>query len=76
MANLTISLDEDLLRRARVRAAQLGTSVNAVLREYIRTWVGARGARARAVSALLAQAAASKSARAGRRWTREDLHDR
>ena len=76
MANLTISLDDDLLRRARVRAAELGTSVNAVLRDYIRTWVGGRSPRSRTVAALLAQAAASKSARAGRRWTRENLHDR
>jgi len=76
MANLTISLDDDLLRRARVRAARLGTSVNAVLRDYVRMWAGGHSARARAVSALLTQAAASKGARAGRDWTREDLHDR
>jgi plasmid stability protein len=35
MANLTLTLDEALLRRARVRALELGTSVNAVAREYL-----------------------------------------
>ena len=35
MANLTLAIDEDLLRRARVRAAEQGTSVNAVVRQLI-----------------------------------------
>ncbi len=35
MANLTLAIDEDLLRRARVRAADQGTSVNAVVRELL-----------------------------------------
>ncbi|SVA38362.1 uncharacterized protein METZ01_LOCUS91216, partial [marine metagenome] len=30
MGNLTLAIDEDILRRARVRAADQGTSVNAV----------------------------------------------
>jgi plasmid stability protein len=35
MANLTLAIDEDLLRRARVRAAEQGTSVNSVVRQLI-----------------------------------------
>ncbi|MEE2768654.1 MAG: hypothetical protein VX833_05520 [Actinomycetota bacterium] len=35
MANLTLALDDDLLRRARVRAAEQGTSVNAVVRDLL-----------------------------------------
>ena len=35
MGNLTLAIDEDLLRRARVRAADQGTSVNAVVREVL-----------------------------------------
>ena len=35
MGNLTLAIDEDLLRRARVRAADQGTSVNAVVRELL-----------------------------------------
>ena len=35
MANLTLALDQDLLRRARVRAADQDTSVNAVVRELL-----------------------------------------
>lgn len=76
MANLTISVDGELLRRARVRAAELGTSVNAVLRDYMSSWVGEPDKRARAVDSLLKRAARAKSARGGRRWAREELHER
>jgi hypothetical protein len=76
MANLTITVDEQLLRRARVRAAELGTSVNAVLRDYMRSWAGEEGGRRRAVDSLLKRSSRARSARAGRRWTRESLHER
>jgi plasmid stability protein len=76
MANLTITIDDDLLRRARVRAAELGTSVNAVLREYMRVWAGADDERAAAVASLLRRSRRSRSTRGARRWTRDELHER
>ena len=38
--NLTISIDEELLTRARALAREQGTSLNALLREYLQTLVG------------------------------------
>ena len=38
--NLTISVDEELLVRARALAREQGTSVNALLRKYLETLVG------------------------------------
>ncbi len=35
MSNLTISLDDDLIRQARVRAIQQGTSLSAKIREFL-----------------------------------------
>jgi predicted HicB family RNase H-like nuclease len=35
MTNLTLAIDEQILRRARTRAMQRGTSVNALVRDYI-----------------------------------------
>ena len=35
MANLTLAIDDDLLRAARVKAVQEGTSVNQICREAI-----------------------------------------
>ena len=41
MANLTLAVDDDLLRRARVRAAKEDTSVNAVVRELLAAYSAA-----------------------------------
>ena len=75
MANLTIALDDDLLKKARVRAAELGTSVNAVVREYMAAWAGASD-RQRAIDSLLGRSKKAKSGRGRRRWTRDELHER
>jgi plasmid stability protein len=76
MANLTITVDDRLLRRARVRAAELGTSVNAVLRDYMQSWVGGLEEQVTAVESLLQRADRARSGRGGRRWTRDELHER
>ena len=76
MANLTITVDDQLLRRARVRAAQLGTSVNAVLRDYMESWAGGSEEKTAAVRSLLEQASRARSGSGGRRWTRDELHER
>jgi len=76
VTNLTIAIDEDLLRRARIRALEQGTSVNALLRSYLESFTGASAARRQAVDRLLALSKSSQSARGGRRWTRDELHER
>lgn len=76
MANLTIVVDDDLLRRARVRAAEKGVSVNRVLREYLESWAAGQDKRASAVELLLRSSKRSQSRRGGRSWTRHELHER
>lgn len=84
MANLTITVDDEVLKRARIRALERGTSVSAVLGEYLRTFAGESEAQARATRALFSLASentrrggrARAKKRAGRRWTREELHER
>jgi plasmid stability protein len=76
MANLTIALDDGLLRRARVRAAERGTSVNAVLREHLTAWVGSGEERALAVASLLERSKKARTGRGSARWTRDELHER
>ncbi len=39
MSNLTISVDDEIIKRARVRAIQQGTSVSAKLREFLQHYV-------------------------------------
>jgi antitoxin component of RelBE/YafQ-DinJ toxin-antitoxin module len=74
-ANLTIQLDTEVIRRARIVAAKRGMSVSAIVARDL-TDLADRDAlyeegRARAEE-LLAQA----TPRGGRAWRREDLHER
>jgi len=76
MSNLTITVQDDTLRQARIKALEQGTSVNALLRSYLEAYVGEGARRRLAMRQLLDLSQTAKSARAGRRWTREDLHER
>lgn len=40
MKNITVAVDDETYRSARVRAAELGTSVSALVREYLQTLSG------------------------------------
>ena len=77
MANLTLSIDDDVLRRARIRALEGGTSVNAVVREYLADFAGA-GTGRQVLRELVALAEASDAASdpTGRTWSRDETHDR
>ncbi len=77
MANVTLTLDDDLLRRARIRALEQGTSVNGLVREYLQSFAGespASQALAEFLSATEQTRATSGSA--GRGWTRDELYER
>ena len=53
MANMTIAIDDSLLRAARVKAVQQGTSVNEICRQAIEAFArGASDADARVASHL------------------------
>ena len=74
MANITITLDDELLKRARIRAAELGTSVNAVIRAYLQEWAESDRERekARAFAAFMKRARESTLSTGGRHWSREE----
>ena len=74
--NLTIVVDAAILKRARMRALQEDTSVNAVLREYLTAYATATRPRAPACERLLALSHACRSRRGNATWTRDDLHGR
>jgi plasmid stability protein len=77
MANLTLQLDDELLRRARVRAAEQGTSVNAVVRTYLERFARDEEERSALRQVLsLAQTSTASSGAQGRTWRREDAHER
>lgn len=77
MANLTITIDERLLKQARIRALEDGTSVNALLRAYLERYAGSgQAGEALAGFARLARRSTATSGPGGRTWTRDELHDR
>ena len=79
MANLTISVDEEVLKRARIRALEENSSVNAVLGRYLEAYARIDELRRRredALRALLELADRCQAGRAGKCWTRDELHER
>lgn len=76
MANLTITVDDATLRRARVKAVEQGTSVNAVLREELNRFAGDDSKNSIAAEILaVADAIAGSSGPEGHNWSREDLYE-
>ena len=75
MANLTLSVDDKLLQKAREAAVREQTSVNALVREFLEQYVGARERRLRALDALDALAERTESV-SREPWARESLHAR
>ena len=77
MTNLTLTIDEAQLRKARIVALERGTSVNALVREFIDNIVDEttrRSERAAAWSTNLA-AATIHSTELSPRLTRQEMYD-
>lgn len=90
MANLTISVDDTLIKRARIRAIEQGTSLSEKVREFLRGFVDessgeAARQRAQATARLMAsiesaskvaetQAAPQRAGRGARGTLRDELY--
>lgn len=74
MANLTITVDEQVLRRARIRALRRNESVNRYLAETLERYAdGDDGDAVRDLVDLARDLRAGRTAQPGG-WTREELH--
>lgn len=73
--NLTVELDDEVIKKAKVVAAKRGTSVSRLvameLEDLVEDDVRYEEARERALKAL-----ANAKPRGGRNWRREDLYER
>lgn len=76
MGNLTITVDDESLKKARIRALQEGTSVNALLREFLDSYSGVRREQREAVNRITGLSRTSQTRRGGLDWTRDELHER
>lgn len=91
MSNLTVSVDDQLIKRARMRAIEQGTSLSAKVREFLHAYAGGSQdalaqqraeSTARLLAAMDAAAAmsgpalpAAASARGQRRSLRDELYE-
>ena len=69
--SVTITVDEDVLRQARIRALEQGKSVNAILAEYLRSYADRGAAQVDATRALIGLSRESTSSKGNQRWTRD-----
>jgi len=76
MSNLTIAIDEEVLKRARIRAIEEGTSVNAELRRFLENYSRSRSTASQAIRKIIEIAKENPCNRGDRTWRREDLYDR
>lgn len=77
MANLTLTISDEVLKRARIKALERDTSVNALVRTYLEQLAGTDPAEAALRRfAERARRSTGGSGAEGRRWRREDLYDR
>jgi len=76
MANLTITVPDEILKSARRRALEQGTSVNAVLRDYLAQFAGTQSAQVNAAKRVLELSRTARSGRGKAKWTRDELHQR
>ena len=78
MANLTLTIDDDLLLKARQRALAENTSVNAVVREYLFKYAGdSKRERAERLIRLMNEInAKDRPSSGGKKWTRDEIYDR
>jgi hypothetical protein len=72
-ANLTLQLDVDVIRRARLIAAQRGTSVSALVARELDELVDREYRYEQARHQAIELMAAAKP-RGGRTWTRDDIY--
>jgi len=77
MPNLTLQVDEEILRKARKIAIDRNTTVTEMIREFLVT-VAERGAaeKEQALRRLRATFAKYERDMGQRTWTRESLHER
>lgn len=73
--NLTLSVDEQVVERARRVARAMGKSLNQLVREYLNSLAGAEDAR-RDIEELRALSRRGKGCSRGWRFNREELHER
>ena len=75
MANLTITVEDEILEKARMRALAEGTSINSLLKACLEQYAGLQNEQAVAVREILDMSKKCRSRRGNARWRRDELHE-
>ena len=76
MKNITVTLDDETYRRARIRAAELDTSVSALVRRYLVDLAGSESEFERLEKLERELRGRVKTFRANDRLSRDEIHAR
>ncbi len=76
MKNITVSVPDDVYRRARIKAAEKDTSVSALVREFLQSFGEEESDFERRKRLQVEVIATIKNFRAGDRLSREEAHGR
>ena len=76
MKNITVTLDDEIYRKARIRAAELDTSVSAIVRKYLTEFAVGESRFERLKKQEEAVRARIEKFTAEDRLSRDELHDR
>lgn len=77
MSNITMSIDNDLVRKVRKVAAERNTSLTAMVRQYLVSVAGRHESRRKQAVGRIRSSFARLSRDMGKRtWRREDLYGR
>lgn len=76
MRNVTLAIEDDVLREARRIAAERSTTLNAMIRDFLAD-LTERESRAVAARTRIAELCRASTAEVGpRTWSRDELHER
>jgi predicted transcriptional regulator len=76
MANITLKVDDKLLKKARDLANKRKTSINAIIRQKIAEFAESDMSRTAAVNGLESFYRKSRARLGKKRWIRDELHER
>lgn len=76
MKNITVSVDDETYRGARIKAAERDTSVSALVKQFLVALASDEGAAERLAREEQALRARIRDFSAGDRLARDELHDR
>ncbi len=76
MSNITLKIEEELLKKARELALQRKTSINAIVREKLEEFVSSDLNREATLKGLEAFFQRTKAGIGKRTWTRDEIHER